>query len=168
MRKRLVGLAVAGAVMLATGATVLLTGHAAQAKQCPSMKGAWLGTITANTPAGLRTFQSRIAFADGAVTEITTSPRQDPVLGTFVMSTGVGAYVQDCQNVRFTFTKYLHAPSGALLAMVEVNDSGVLSDGQYSGNAHTRRLNPDGTPMTDANGNPIVFEAASTLTRIQV
>src|SRR5262245_173965 len=170
MRKRLVGLVAAGAVLLATATTVLLTSHAAQAKQCPSMKGAWVGTVHLTTPAGPRTFESRFAFADGAVTEITTNTRVDPVTGAFfVMSSGLGAYAQDCEDVRFTFTKYMHGSSGALIGMFEINSSGVVSGDQYTGAAESRRLNPDGTQMLDANGNPIVFAAPSTtMMRIHV
>lgn len=166
MNKRIVAVPAAGAV-LAAGAAVLLTSQGALGKPCPTVEGAWKGTVTVTTPAGPRAFESRLAFAGGAVTEITSAPRQDPAFGVSQMTSGLGAYAQDCRSVRLTFTKYHHGADGALFEARTISETGQLTnDNSYVGAATVRRLKPDGTPMTDTNGNPIVLQATSSFTRV--
>jgi hypothetical protein len=167
MRKSLVAIGTVGA-LLAVAGLGLLTGQSAVAKPCPTPDGAWKGTVTVTTPAGPRTFESRLMFADGAVSEITSAPRQDPATGVFQMTSGLGAYAHDCYAVRFTFTKYHHGADGALLEIRTIAETGQLtSENSYAGSATVHRLRPDGTPMTDPAGNPIVLSATSSYTRVQ-
>jgi hypothetical protein len=178
MSMRRIALAALGAVLTA-GTAVLFTGQnamaipcstgdcATESKPCATVEGAWKGTVKVTTPAGPRTFESRIVFVRGTITEITSAPRQDPALGTYEMTSGLGVYTQNCETLRFTFTKYHHSADGTLLEMRTISEVGRISNGSYGGSATVRRFRPDGTPVTDATGNPIVFQATSSYTRIQ-
>lgn len=89
------------------------------------------------------------------------SPRVDPNGGAVIqMTSGLGAYEQDCNEVRFTFTKYTHGTNGLPLGGITISETGTETADGYTGMATVTRFGPDGTP------NPVSGTATTSFTRV--